>query len=150
MAQCFAVPIGGVIEWPSSADAPSGFIPCDGRSLSTSEYPELFGVVGYTWGGSGSSFNVPDKREKVSAGVSASHALASEVGAETHTMTVSELVPHAHALKMNIQPIGGELPLPVHGYSAVATLQTETKGGGSPFNIMQPTQYSNFIICAGR
>lgn len=150
MTQCFAVPVGGIIEWASSADCPAGFLPCDGTSLNKNEYPELFGVIGYTWGGSGDNFNVPDKRGNVTAGVNASHALASEVGEETHTMTESELVPHTHSLKMNIQPIGGELPLPVHGYSAVATLQTNSTGGGNPFNVMQPTQYSNFIICAGR
>lgn len=35
---------------------------CDGASVSTSTYPSLFAVIGYTYGGSGASFNVPDLR----------------------------------------------------------------------------------------
>lgn len=150
MTQCFAVPIGGIIEWASSADCPAGFLPCDGTSLSKNEYPELFGVIGYTWGGSGDNFNVPDKRGNVTAGVNASHALASEVGEETHTLTISEMPAHNHGLNFQVQALAGELPQPVIAYVPFEAIATGSKGGDQPHNNMQPTQYSNFIICAGR
>ena len=39
-----------------------GWTYCDGRSLSCAEYPELFAVLGYVYGGTGSNFNIPDYR----------------------------------------------------------------------------------------
>ena len=42
--------------------APSGFLKANGASLSTTTYATLFAVIGYTFGGSGASFNLPDLR----------------------------------------------------------------------------------------
>ena len=42
--------------------SPTGWLDCNGASVSTSTYAELFAVIGYTWGGSGGSFNVPELR----------------------------------------------------------------------------------------
>lgn len=41
-----------------------GFIECDGRSLSKALYGDLFAVIGYTYGGSGATFNLPDYRNR--------------------------------------------------------------------------------------
>lgn len=37
-----------------------GWLLCDGTSYSTTDYPDLFAVIGYTFGGSNSQFNVPN------------------------------------------------------------------------------------------
>jgi microcystin-dependent protein len=37
-----------------------GWTACDGRSLDANQYPELFAALGYLYGGSGSTFNLPD------------------------------------------------------------------------------------------
>lgn len=50
----------GMITPYGGVGAPSGWLLCNGTSYSTSTYSNLFGVVGYTYGGSGSSFNVPN------------------------------------------------------------------------------------------
>tara|TARA_R110002096_G_scaffold169753_1_gene341425 strand:- start:379 stop:873 length:495 start_codon:yes stop_codon:yes gene_type:complete len=42
--------ISGVPDW----------LLCDGASKSTSTFSVLFGIIGTTYGGSGSNFNVPD------------------------------------------------------------------------------------------
>lgn len=39
-----------------------GWMFCDGRSLPTHDYPELFAVLGYVYGGSGNQFLIPDYR----------------------------------------------------------------------------------------
>jgi len=39
-----------------------GWMFCDGRSLPTYDYPELFAVLGYVYGGSGNQFLIPDYR----------------------------------------------------------------------------------------
>ena len=41
--------------------APSGWLACNGVSASTTgTYAALFGVIGYSYGGSGGFFNIPD------------------------------------------------------------------------------------------
>ena len=54
-------PVGAVVHFAASV-APSGFIKANGSSLSTTTYAALFAVIGYAFGGSGSSFNLPDLR----------------------------------------------------------------------------------------
>ncbi|MCP4161046.1 MAG: tail fiber protein [Deltaproteobacteria bacterium] len=54
-------PVGSVITWTMSIP-PEGHLECNGQSLSTTEYPELFAVIKYTYGGSGDKFNIPDYR----------------------------------------------------------------------------------------
>ena len=38
----------------------AGWLLCDGSSYSTTDYPDLFAVIQYTYGGSGDNFNVPN------------------------------------------------------------------------------------------
>lgn len=52
----------GLIYVFAGSTAPTGFLKCNGASLSTSTYANLFGAIGYAYGGSGSNFNVPDLR----------------------------------------------------------------------------------------
>ena len=44
----------------SGTSVPPGWLLCDGSSYSTSQYYELFQVIGHTYGGSGSTFKVPN------------------------------------------------------------------------------------------
>lgn len=60
-------PVGSLQAF-AGASAPTGWLLCDGTSYSTSVYPELFSVLGYTYGGSGANFNVPDLRGRVPMG----------------------------------------------------------------------------------
>lgn len=53
------LPIGAYLSYPSQKTIPAGFLIADGRSLKKAEYTELFGVIGYTYGGSGELFNIP-------------------------------------------------------------------------------------------
>lgn len=39
-----------------------GWMACDGRTLSSHDYPELFAVLGYVYGGSADQFQIPDYR----------------------------------------------------------------------------------------
>ena len=52
--------IGSYLLWSSQSVTPAGFLLCDGRSLKKSEYAELFAIIGYTYGGSGDDFNIPN------------------------------------------------------------------------------------------
>ena len=54
------LPIGAYLSYPSQKTIPAGFLIADGRSLKKTEYTELFDVIGYTYGGNGESFNLPN------------------------------------------------------------------------------------------
>lgn len=54
------LPIGAYLSYPSQKTIPAGFLLADGRSLKKAEYTELFDVIGYTYGGSGQNFNLPN------------------------------------------------------------------------------------------
>ena len=60
-ASQLGLPTAAIIAFPVSS-VPSGFLECNGASLSTSTYSSLFAVIGYTYGGSGGSFRLPDLR----------------------------------------------------------------------------------------
>ena len=54
------LPIGAYLSYPSQKAIPAGFMIADGRSLKKAEYTELFDVIGYTYGGSGDNFSLPN------------------------------------------------------------------------------------------
>ena len=54
------LPIGAYLSYPSQKTIPAGFLIADGRSLKKADYTELFDVIGYTYGGSGDNFNLPN------------------------------------------------------------------------------------------
>jgi len=41
-------------------ELPLNFLLCDGSSYATANYPDLFNIIGYTYGGSDDNFNVPN------------------------------------------------------------------------------------------
>lgn len=61
------MPIGSIIQFAGSA-IPTGWLKCDGSSLSEEEYPQLYDVIGHTYGGSGLSFNLPNFKGRVPVG----------------------------------------------------------------------------------
>lgn len=54
-------PVGSILYYPS-ATIPFGWMQCDGRSLDKTAYSKLFDIIGYTYGGSGNTFKLPDLR----------------------------------------------------------------------------------------
>lgn len=78
-----------------------GWLICDGRSLSASEYPLLFNVVGYSFGGSNGTFQLPDPKGRVIGYIGEGQGLTARaaginVGAETETLDISEMPAHDH------------------------------------------------------
>lgn len=83
-----ASPIGAIHMY-AATNAPSGWLLCDGSQVSSNQYPDLFAVIGYTYGGSGGNFNLPDLRGRVVVGTGSGtgltvRALGNLGGAESH------------------------------------------------------------------
>jgi microcystin-dependent protein len=87
------LPFGGV-----AANVPSGYLPCDGRSLSAAAYPNLYAAIGTTWGGSGGNFNLPNLADSTLVGSSGSAAVGVTGGSNTTTLSISNLPAHSHAV----------------------------------------------------
>ncbi len=58
----YNMPIGALISYPELGTVPDTWLICNGASLDTTDYSELFTVIQYTFGGSGASFSLPDYR----------------------------------------------------------------------------------------
>ena len=55
-------PVGSIVMWPS-ATVPSGWLHCNGQSVSRNTYQDLFNVIGDDYGADDANhFDVPDMR----------------------------------------------------------------------------------------
>jgi microcystin-dependent protein len=84
--------------------APSGWVPCDGRLLSISEFSALYTLLGTTYGGDGvNTFGVPDLRGRSPLGQGTGPGLPNAVlgqmaGTESVTLTGQQIALHTHPL----------------------------------------------------
>jgi microcystin-dependent protein len=134
------------------------------KSVLVADYGDLYGVIGFTYGGSGASFNLPDLRGRVIAGqddmggTSADRLTDAQadqrggtLGFETHTLTTTELPAHTHGGLTDIDPDGGdggqgEDPNLDYVTSNGDGTVSGSTGGGGPHNNVQPTIILNYII----
>lgn len=90
--------------------APRGWEICNGKLLSVSAYPALFSLIGYTYGGDGSTtFALPDLRGRliVQNGQltgGSTFPFARPDGKQTVTLTVSNMAEHQHSLAASKEP----------------------------------------------
>jgi microcystin-dependent protein len=96
------VPVpAGVISQFAGSSAPAGFLLCEGQSVSTTTYPSLFSVIGYTYGGSGSSFVIPNLKGRIPVGRDSSQtefdSLGEAGGDKAVTLTTQNMAPHTHS-----------------------------------------------------
>lgn len=64
------IPVGTIMPFVSAANAPTGWLLCNGQLVLGSSYPYLSAVIKTTFGGSATSFNVPNLINKTIYGVS--------------------------------------------------------------------------------
>jgi microcystin-dependent protein len=63
------IPVGSIMPFVSSANAPFGWLLCNGQQVAGSAYRELSAVIGTTYGGNTTNFNVPNFINKALYGV---------------------------------------------------------------------------------
>ena len=94
----YVVPVGTVVPYAGNT-APDGWLMCDGSGLSTTDYDELFAVIGTTYGGGGGTFNLPDMRQKFPMGQASSgtgSVLGETGGVIDHNHTYNQVIEHTH------------------------------------------------------
>jgi microcystin-dependent protein len=89
------LPAGMVMMWAPNAAPPPGWLLCNGADLERSAYPTLFAAIGTTYGGAGTTFNVPDFNNRYPKGTSG--APGTKGGSNTTTLSTSNLPAHTHA-----------------------------------------------------
>lgn len=150
----------------------SGWLLCQGQTLSIAQYSALFAVIGTNYGGDGvSTFNIPDLRGRAVVGIGSSNALGQVYGSESKSLTVANLPAHNHGtiLSVNNGSATANVPttastlandkivingqtLNVAGYSTIAAntpllaSPTSNTGSGTAFNTMQPFLTMNYMI----
>jgi microcystin-dependent protein len=163
--QADGVPVGTVVKTACSS-APTGWLLCYGQAVGRATYSDLFDAIGTAYGaGDGSTtFNLPDLRGRVAAGVdnmggSAAGRLTSTVmspdgntlgavgGSQTHTLSTAQLPPHNHELKTSTAAGANATYLGVsHAGTLNANKFTENAGSGAAHNNTQPTILLNYMI----
>lgn len=92
----------GMIAPYAGESAPSGWLLCNGASYSQSTYQNLYNTIGTSFGGSGSSFNVPNFNSRVPVCYNSNDGTCNVIGlagGETnHTLVTNELPSHDHQI----------------------------------------------------
>lgn len=129
---------GEIFMW-AGVNAPINALLADGSSQDVGEYPELFEAIGYRYGGSGTSFSLPDIRSKFVYGSPTLADNGNFGGEETHTLTEYEMPAHSHSIPFQQSLItqegvgvGRQLEIPL------ITENTGITGGGQPHNNLPP------------
>ena len=157
------IPVGAQIPFGGGA-VPNGWLLCDGSAVSRTTYADLFAVIGTSYGaGDGSkTFNLPDKRGRVSVGKNSSDTDFSVVGkrggAKTVKLEIKHMPSHTHTSPYNAgaQWTGGSGYANnngawQYGYTfnrdeVVGSLQKT--GGDTAHDNLQPYETDNWIIKA--
>lgn len=157
-------PTAGLIALWGGATPPPGWLICNGASLNTVTYATLFAVIGYTFGGSGSSFNIPDMQQRfplggTSIGVTGGGSVTlGSTNLPSHTHSIATEADHQHAIRYTT----GAPQQYIVAYSATATDggyysttsngehshggATDSYGTGTAFNITPTFLALHYII----
>lgn len=92
----------GDYKWSARTSDFFGWLVCDGRSLSRTDYSDLFDVIGTSFGSdNATTFRLPDLRGRTPCAIGQGSGLTNRtigtyVGAETHTLSSNEIPGHTH------------------------------------------------------
>lgn len=147
------VDVVGTIKIFAGCHAPVGWMPCDGRIVKIREFPDLFTVIGSTYGGNGrTTFSLPDLRGRVVVGTGEGEKLTGrELGAVFGSETVSIDIDHI-PLKTT-ENINKEQKSSTSEQGPNQFVMSSLKGRQfsptkeKPLENLQPSMALNYIIC---
>jgi microcystin-dependent protein len=138
------MPIGSIIQ-TARLSAPTGWLLCQGQSVSRTTYLGLFSAIGDTYGaGDGSTtFLIPNLQGRVPVGKASSgtfSSMSSSGGFETHTLTEAQMPSHTHSQASHGHTFSGTTNTTgAHSHTAYGALVN--RGTGAVFREL--TQASN-------
>ena len=146
---------------------------CDGSFVDPTKYPELFDIIGYTFGSSSSLFALPNAENRVIGVNGDSFPFGTDTGEAEVMLSENNLPSHWHYLAYRSDSQGGYNEAngriymggrcisciygdPDYNYhlggtsNAPDAFRSASVGSGHPVNIMQPTIYAGnlFIFAA--
>jgi len=100
--------VGQIIMLARTTTPNSNFLFCDGNFYPNTQYPELFAIIGYTYGQSGTQFAVPNLINKtfVGADITTNNPLVTNYqGANTsssgnYSLDTNQLATHTHSVSL--------------------------------------------------
>jgi microcystin-dependent protein len=142
--------------------APKGYAQCNGQLLPINQNQALFSLLGTTFGGDGRvNFGLPDLRSRTPISFGQTYVLGERAGEEAHTVIITEMPQHNHALMTDannpttntpatntflaksagVNDNGGSFPLGIYGTGAPGAVLdprsiTNTGGSQAHTNIM--------------
>lgn len=120
-----AEPFLSEIRIMSFSYAPRGWALCNGQLLPINQNQALFSLLGTTFGGNGqTNFALPDLRGRTPIHVGSGHTLGEQGGEQAHTLSITELPQHVHAL------------------NATTTQATNATNGPAPTRMLAQSNFS--------
>ena len=165
--------VGTIIAFAGNYAPGTDWALCQGQTLNITDYPDLFGVIGNTYGGDGiTTFCLPDFRSRklVTAGQGmnvSQYVLAHIGGKENQSLAMRNIPAHGHSLSVQLpvnnsgvnanDPSGAYFGKPATNiYDSAATTGVTianpissmglTSGGTSAFDIREPYVALNYCI----
>ena len=144
------MPTGSITAYAASS-SPEGWLYCNGSSLSTSTHSSLFAILGYNYGGNGTStFAIPDLRGREIMGYGSAtttyDVMGETYGEDEHVQSISEMPAHTHDGWEWDAGAGAGNPLKGSGANSADRTVTQSTGGGNAFNVLDPIIVLYYII----
>jgi microcystin-dependent protein len=125
----------GQVAYFEGSVTPAGWLPCDGRLLSTSSNTALFSILGTTYGGDGKTdFALPDLRGRVAVGADTDHPLGTTWGEASTTLTQANLP----APTGTDAPVNNDQPSIALNYLVLLSGVFSTNGSGAGLDQNSP------------
>lgn len=164
-------PYLGEIRLYAGSTIPTGWLACDGSSLSILQNQSLYTLLGTTYGATSSTFNLPDLRSRIpinrGTNSSVNYEQGTTGGEESQTLTEAQMAVHSHTTTASMQVYSGvgNANTPIGNYPAInpqrgneftttttsssttATVTSEEIGSGAPVSNLQPFCTIQYIIC---
>jgi microcystin-dependent protein len=108
---------------------PSGWLFCDGSPLSTTTYSDLFAALGYRYGGSGSTFNLPNPAGRALCGLDNMGGTSANVLTQTWAGANRNVLGGTTGT-ISHQLTNAQIPLSSHNHTVSGTFNEQKFSGG--------------------
>jgi microcystin-dependent protein len=160
--------IGEIVTFAGPTSPSPNWLACDGASVLRTDYPDLFTVIGVTYGAVDSThFSLPNLIGRVGLGAGSTsglstYSLGDAVGDETITLGIGSIPSHTHSDLGHSHSEGSAAPtvgaaitgvpvpsaVPSIGITGTGNANLSSTGGDGPHDNIQPSLALNYFIVA--